>query len=52
MKMHVIQSKNRILMNVNVNLKNQMIRVLGKPIVYGIVCVIVSVMRHVKLINI
>ena len=53
MKSYVIQSKNGILMNVGVRVKNQMTGVLLKIIIYGIlVCAIVNVIRHVKLMNI
>ena len=52
MKVYVTQSKNRIMMNVGVSVKNQMIGVLVKMILCGIlVRVIVSVIRHVKLMN-
>ena len=52
-KVYVIQSKNGIMMNIGVNVKNSMIGVLLKIIICGIlVRVIVSVIRHEKLSNI
>ena len=53
LKEHVIQSKNGIIMNVGVSIKNQMIVVLAKMIKCRfLACVIVNVRKHVKLINI
>ena len=50
MKVQVIQSKNGIMINVGVSVKNQMIGVVVQMIKFGIlVRVIVSVIRHVKL---
>ena len=52
MKVHVIQSKNEIMMIVGVSVKNYMIGVLVKMIIYGIlVCVIVSVLKHVNILT-
>ena len=49
----VIQSKNRIIMNVGVSLKNWMIQALVKVIICDILLrMIVSVLRHVKLTDI
>ena len=53
MKVYVIQRKNEIIMNKGVSVKNQVIGILAKMTVCGIlVHVIVSVIRHVKLTNI
>ena len=53
MKMYVNKSKNGIIINVGVGLKNEMIGVLIKLMVWGIlVRVIVSAVRHAKLTNI
>ena len=53
MKVYVIQIINRIMMNVGVSVKNEMIGILAKIIISRIlVHVITSVIRHVKLINI
>ena len=50
---YVIQSKNRIIMNVGVSLKNWMIQALVKVIICDILLrMIVSVLRHVKLTDI
>ena len=47
MKVHVIQKKNIIMMNVGVSVKNLMIGVLAEMIICGIlVSVIVSVLKH------
>ena len=49
----VIQSKNRIIMNVGVSLKNWMIQALVKGIIRDILLgMIVSVLRHVNLTDI
>ena len=51
--MYVIQSKNGTMINVDVNLKNWFIGVIVKKFTYEIlVSVIVSVKKHVKLVNI
>ena len=51
--MYVIQSKNGIMMNVSVSVKNYMIGVFVKSAICGfLACVIVSVIRHVKLMTI
>ena len=53
MKVYVNQSKNEIMMNVVVIVKNQMIGVLAKMIICGtLVRVLVNVMMHIKLTNI
>ena len=50
---YIIQSKNRIIMNVGVSLKNWMIQALVKVIICDILLrMIVSVLRHVKLTDI
>ena len=50
---YVIQSKNRIIMNVGVSLKNWMIQALVKVIICDILLgMIVSVLRHVNLTDI
>ena len=50
---YVIQSKNGIMMNVDLSAKNKMIEFLVKMIICGIlVHVIVSVIRHLKLASI
>ena len=51
MKVYVIQIINRIMMNVGVSVKNEMIGILAK-MCRILVHVITSVIRHVKLINI
>ena len=52
-KLHFIQIKNGIMMNVSVIVKNWMIGVLLKMVIRGIlVHVVTSVKRHVKLMNI
>ena len=49
----VIRSKNGIMMNVSMSVKNQMIGVLAKMIIYEILArVIVRVIKHVKWTNI
>ena len=51
--MHVIQSKNEIIMNVGVRVKNYMIGVLSKMIICGTLArVIGSVIWHMKFMNI
>ena len=53
MKVYVIQSKNGIVINADVSVKNKMIGFLVKKVICGIlVRVIVSLMRHQKLMNI
>ena len=53
MRVDVIQGKNGIMINVVVVVKNQMIGVLVKMNICGILeCVIVDVIRRAKLINI
>ena len=53
MKVYVIQSKNGTIMNVGVSVKNYKIWVLSKRVICGtIVPVIVSVIKHVKLMNV
>ena len=53
MKVYVVPSKTGIRINVGVSVKDYMIEVLLKIIICGIlVRVIISVKRHVKLINI
>ena len=53
MKIPVIQSKNEIVMDVGVSIKNKMIGVLVNRIIYGISArVMVSVTKHEKLTNI
>ena len=53
MKVYVIQSRNEMLMNVGVGVKNYLIGVLVKMVICGIlVRVIASVIKHVKLMNI
>ena len=50
--LYEIQIKSGIIRNVSVNVKNQMIGVLVKMVVYGnLLHVIVSVIKHVKLMN-
>ena len=50
---YIIQSKNRIIMNVGVSLKNWMIQALVKVIICNILLgMIVSVLRHVNLTDI
>ena len=52
MKVHVTQSKNGILLSVWLKVKNYIICVLAKMIIYGIlVRVIVSVIKHVKTVH-
>ena len=52
-KVCVIRSKNGVMMNVSVSVKNQMIGVLAKMIIYEILAhVVVRVIKHVKLTNI
>ena len=51
--MHVIQSKNGMMMNVGVNVENYMIRVFVEKVTGGIlVRMIVSVMKHLKLVSV
>ena len=53
MKVYAIQSKNEIMINVGVSVKNQMVGVLVKIIIRGIrVKVIVNLTKQVKLTNI
>ena len=53
MIVYVIQSKNEININVGVKVKNYMIEILAKRIIYGVLAgVIVRVIRHVKLTSI
>ena len=53
MKVHVIQSKNGMIMNDFVSAKNWMIGVLVKGVILRIlVLVIVNVIKHVNLMNI
>ena len=53
MKLYVNQCENKTMMNVEVSVKNQMMEVLVKMIMCGIVArVIVNAIEHVKLINI
>ena len=53
MKLYVIQSKNRIIMNIRVSVKNYVIGFLVKMIICGtLVYLIFIVRRHVKLTNI
>ena len=52
MKLHIIQSKNGILINAGVSVKNKMIEILVEIATRRIlVCVIASVIKHVKLMN-
>ena len=52
-KMYVIQSKNEIIMNPTVNVKNYMTKILLKVITYVILGrVIVNIRKHAKLMNI
>ena len=51
--MYVTQSKNGVMINVDVNVNNQLIGVFSKTSTYGVLSpVIVIVTRYVKLINI
>ena len=53
MKIYVIQNKNGIMMNVSVSVKSENNGVLLKKAIHAIlVNVIVSVIKHVKLVNI
>ena len=53
MKVYAIQSKNEIMINVGVSVKNQIVGVLVRMIICGIrVKVIVNLRKHVKLTNI
>ena len=53
MKLYVIQSKNRIIMNIRVSVKNYVIGFLVKMIICGtLVYLIFIVRRHVKLTNV
>ena len=53
MKVYIIQSKNGIIMNVGVSVKNSMIGILAKKFICRIpLHVILCVIRHVKLSNI
>ena len=53
MKLQVIQSKNGIIINIGVSIKNKMIGILEKSVTCRIlVRVIVSAINHVKLMNI
>ena len=45
-------AQNEIMMNVGLKLRNQMIGVLVKMTIYGILRMIVNAIRHVKLMNI
>ena len=50
MKIHVIQNKNGVMRNIGVSVKSQMIGVLAKMIICGIlVRVMLRVINHVKL---
>ena len=50
---YVIESNKVIMMNVGISVKNQMIEVLVKMIICGILArLIVNVIQHVKLVNI
>ena len=50
MKEYIVQSKSGVVINFTFSVKNEMIRVLVKMIIYGILaCVILNVTRHVKL---
>ena len=52
-KVHVILVKSGIIMNVVVSVKNQMVGVLLKTVMYGILARgIVNVIKHVKLMNV
>ena len=44
--------QNEIMMNVGLKVRNQMIGVLAKMTIYGILRMIVNAIRHVKLMNI
>ena len=51
-KLYLIQSKNGIVMNVDVNVKNLMNGITVKKIMYGfLVCVIVSLIKRVEFMN-
>ena len=52
-KVHVILVKSGIIMNVVVSVKNQMVGVFLKTVMYGILARgIVNVIKHVKLMNV
>ena len=51
--MYIIQSKNEIMINVDVKVNNYLIRVPSKIIIFGkLVHVIASMIKRVKLVNI
>ena len=52
MKLYVIPIKNGIPINITVIIKNLVTGVLVKMVIYEVlVCVIMNIMRHVKLMN-
>ena len=53
LKMYILQSKNEIMIKVDVNVNNYLIRVPSKIIIFGkLVHVIASMIKRVKLVNI